>query len=127
MSAFMAARWKIEIEINEDKQGLATPKRSMKRFEAQQMLTQLEAPAINTLIWVRRWLQPHSPKIAQFGLKRLVRDMFRMNRLIVFYHYGQILQIILNQVDPLANDLCEDLVALLARAREHVAISLSEI
>jgi hypothetical protein len=113
------------IEIKEDKQGLATPKRNKKRFEAQQMLTQLEALAHNTLIWARRWLEPHCPKIARFGLKRLVRDVFRMNGLIMFDHDAQILQIILNQADPLANDLCDGLVSLLAR--EHVAISLGEI
>lgn len=115
----------VEIEIKEDKQGLATPKRNKKRFEAQQMLTQLEALAHNTLIWARRWLEPHCPKIARFGLKRLVRDVFQMNGLIVFDHYMQILQIILNQADPLANELCDGLVPLLAR--DHVAISLGEI
>jgi len=115
----------VETEIKEDKQGLATPKRNKKRFEAQQMLTQLEALAHNTLIWARRWLEPHCPKIAHFGLKRMVRDVFQMNGLIVFDHYAQILQIILNQADPLANELCDGLVSLLAR--EHVAISLGEI
>jgi hypothetical protein len=115
----------VEIEIKEDKQGLATPKRNKKRFEAQQMLTQLEALAHNTLIWARHWLEPHCPKIARFGLKRLVRDVFQMNGLIVFDHYTQILQIILNKADPLANELCDGLVSLLAQ--EHVAISLGEI
>lgn len=60
-----------------------------------------------------------------FPLKRLLRDVFRINGLIVFDHYAQILQIILNQADPLPFDLCEGLVSLLAR--EHVAISLGEI
>jgi hypothetical protein len=115
----------VEIEIKEDKQGLATPRRNKKRFAAQQMLTQLEALAHNTLIWARRWLEPHCPKIARFGLKRLVRDVLQMNGLIVFDHYAQILQIILNQADPLANELWDGLVPFLAP--EHVAVCLGEI
>jgi hypothetical protein len=115
----------VETQIKEDKQGLATLKRNKKRFEAQQVLTQLEALAHNTLIWARHWLEPHCPRLARFGLKRLVRDVFQINGLIVFDHYAQILQIILNQADPLANQLCDGLVSLLAR--EHVAISLGEI
>jgi hypothetical protein len=115
----------VETEIKEDKQGLATPKRNKKRFEAQQMLTQLEALAHNTLIWIRRWLEPRCPTIAHFGLKRLVRYVFHINGLIVFDHYAQIQQILLNPADPLADELCNGLVSSLAR--EHVAISLGEI
>ena len=57
----------VEIEIKEDKQGLGTTKRNKKRFEAQQVLIQLEALAHNVLIWARQWLAPHCPKIARSG------------------------------------------------------------
>ena len=43
----------MEIEIKEDKQGLGTTHRNKKRFAAQQMVTQLEALAHNTLVWAR--------------------------------------------------------------------------
>jgi hypothetical protein len=49
----------VETEIKEDKQGLNTLKRNKKRFPAQQMVTQLEALAHNTLAWARRWLRAH--------------------------------------------------------------------
>ena len=57
----------VEIEIKEDKQGLATTKRNKKRFAAQQILIQLEALAHNLLIWARQWLAPHCPKLAHLG------------------------------------------------------------
>jgi hypothetical protein len=49
----------VEIEIKEDKQGLASPKRNKRRFEAQQVRIQLEALAHNVLIWARQCLASH--------------------------------------------------------------------
>jgi len=115
----------VETEIKEDKQGLGTLKRNKKRFAAQQMVIQLEALAHNTLVWARRWLRAHCPRVAQFGMLRLVRDVCHMNGMIVFDHVARVHQIILNQADPLAQELCSGLTALLAH--EHVAITLGEI
>jgi len=114
----------VEIEIKQDKQGLATSKRNKRRFEAQQVLIQLEALAHNVLIWARQWLAPRCPKIARLGLKRLVRDVFRMDGLLIFDQTLDLLQIVLSQADPLAKELAAGLAPLLAH--EHVALSLGE-
>ena len=114
----------VEIEIKEDKQGLATSKRNKKRFEAQQILIQLEALAHNLLLWARHWLSPNCPKLAQLGLKRLVRDVFQMDGFLIFDQAINLLQIHLNRADPLANKLAAGLASLLAL--EQVALSLGE-
>jgi hypothetical protein len=115
----------VETEIKEDKQGLGTLKRNKKRFAAQQMVIQLEALAHNTLVWARRWLRAHCPRVAQFGMLRLVRDVCHMNGMIIFDHLDRVRHIILNQADPLAQELCAGLRALLAQ--EQVAVTLGEI
>lgn len=114
----------VETEIKEDKQGLGTLKRNKKRFTAQQMVVQLEALAHNTLVWARRWLRAYCPRVAQFGMLRLVRDVCHMNGMIIFDHLVRVRQIILNQADPLAQELCAGLLALLAQ--EQVAVTLGE-
>lgn len=114
----------VEIEIKEDKQGLSTGKRNKKRFEAQQVLIQLEALAHNVLIWSRQWLAPRCPKIARLGIKRLVRDVFQMDGFLFFDQSLDLLQIVLNQADPLAKELSSGLPPLLAQ--EHVAVILGE-
>lgn len=114
----------VEIEIKEDKQGLATSKRNKKRFEAQQMLVQLEALAHNTLVWARQWLTPDCPKIARLGIKRLVRDIFRMDGFLIFDQSFDLLFLTLNKADPFAKELSSGLASLLAQ--EHVAVSLGE-
>ena len=114
----------VEIEIKEDKQGLGTSKRNKRRFEAQQMLTQLEALAHNVLIWAQQWLAPHCPKIAHLGLKRLVRDVFQMDGFLIFDHATDLLNVMLNRADPFAKELSIGLASLLAQA--HVVITLGE-
>jgi hypothetical protein len=114
----------VEIEIKEDKQGLASTKRNKRRFEAQQVLIQLEALAHNLLLWARQWLAPHCPKIARLGIQRLVRDVFQMAGLLICDQALDLLQIVLNQTDPFAKELSTGLAVLLAQ--EHVAVSLGE-
>jgi hypothetical protein len=114
----------VEIEIKEDKQGLASTKRNKRRFEAQQVLIQLEALAHNVLLWARHWLAPYCPKIARLGIQRLVRDVFQMTGLLIWDQALDLLQIVLNQADPFAKELSTGLAVLLAQ--EHVVVSLGE-
>ncbi len=113
----------VETQIKGGKQGLGTSKRNKKRFEAQQMLLQLEMLAYNTLIWARGWLEPACPRIAAYGIKRLVRDVFTANGHIILDQANQVVHIILNSLDALARELCAGLVALL---KGHVVVSLGE-
>lgn len=114
----------VETEIKEDKQGLGTKHRNKKRFEAQQMVAQLEALAHNTLVWVRQWLTPYCPQLEQWGMLRLVRDLCHMNGVISLDHTGRILQIVLNQLEPLARELSVGLASILTR--EQIAVILGE-
>lgn len=114
----------VEIEIKEDKQGLGTKRRNKKRFEAQQMVAQLEALAHNTLVWARHWLTPHCPRLAHWGMLRLVRDVCHMNGMILLDHTGRILQIVLNQAEPLARELSVGLASILTL--EQIAVILGE-
>jgi hypothetical protein len=115
----------VETEIKEDKQGLGTSKRNKKRFPAQFMLTLLEALAHNLLVWARRWLAPRCPKIAQFGLHRLVRDAFRMNGIVIQNQESHIIKIVFNQADPFAKEMQSGFAALFPQ--QHLAIILGEI
>ena len=114
----------VETAIKADKQGLGTAKRNKKRFAAQQVLSALEVLAHNVLIWARRWLAPRCPQVAHLGLKRLIREVFHMDGVLVFDQSFELVQVILNQADPWAKKLRSSLAALLAQ--EHVAVSLGE-
>jgi hypothetical protein len=115
----------VETEIKEDKQGLGTSKRHKKRFPAQQVLLQLEALAHNVTVWAREWLAPQWPQVRQFGIPRLVRDVFRVHGKLILNRFGQVVHIVLNQADPLAAKLGPALTDLLAL--QHIAVTLGEI
>jgi hypothetical protein len=114
----------VETAIKGDKQGLHTSKRNKKRFEAQQIVSALEVLAHNVLLWARGWLAPRCPQVGQLGLKRLVRDVFRMDGILVFGQSFQLMHIILNRADPWAKRLRPSLAALLTQTQ--VAVSLGE-
>jgi hypothetical protein len=61
---------------------LGVTKRNKKSFEAQQILTQLNALAHNLLIWGRDWLAQRCQPVAKLGLLRLVRDVLCFNGLV---------------------------------------------
>jgi hypothetical protein len=114
----------VEIEIKEDKQGFNMAKRNKKRFAAQQMVCQLEALAHNLLVWARKWLAPLCPKIASFGMFRMVRDVLHITGTVWIDEHKNIRKIMLNPADPFAKHLQAGLAALLAL--EQVAVCLGE-
>lgn len=115
----------IEIEIKEDKQGFATTKRNKKRFAAQQMVCQLETLAHNLLVWARNWLAPFAPKIADFGMLRMVRDVLHIIGKIELSQDNRVSKITLNSADPFTKLVQPGLASLLAF--EQVAIYSGEI
>lgn len=87
-------------------------------------LIQLEALAHNVLTWARDWLSPHYPKIARLGVKRLARDVFQMDGLLIFGQSLDRLQVALNLADPSAKEVPSGLAPLLAR--HHVTVTVGE-
>jgi hypothetical protein len=114
----------VETAIKGDKQGLGVTKRNKKRFEAQQMVTQLNALAHNTIVWARQWLTPYVPRVREWGIMRMVRDVFHVSGQIVFDHRQSISQIMLNPADPLAKGLAPGLFALLGS--EFIVVNLGK-
>lgn len=114
----------VEAAIKGDKQGLGITKRNKKGFVAQQMVTQLNALAHNTIVWARQWLTPYVPTVKRWGILRMVRDVFHVSGRLVFDHWQSISSILLNPADPLAKGLAEGLGALLKSA--HIAVTLGE-
>jgi hypothetical protein len=115
----------VETTFKGDKQGLGLTKRTKKRFAAQQIATLLGTLAHNVIVWVRGWLVPQQPKLAHYGMLRMVRDVFHIQGRIGFDTQGHVVQIVLNQAAPLVRGIGSALQAVLASA--HIVVSLGEI
>jgi Transposase DDE domain group 1 len=114
----------VETAFKDDKQGLGRTSRNKKRFEAQQMVMMLKVLAHNVLVWARRWLASALPKLQQYGLLRLVRDVWHISGFVEQDRHGHLTRIVLNQLAPLAQGLGLALQQLLAPA--HVVINLGQ-
>jgi hypothetical protein len=73
------------------------------------------------LVWARRWLAPHEPRLRRYGLKRLVRDLFHISGFLLRDARGQLVGIVLNQHAPLVRGLARSLAVLLRPA--HIAVN----
>ena len=113
-----------ETAIKGDKQGLGLTKRNKKRFAAQQMLMLLGTLAHNVVIWARHWLAAHCPKLARYGILRLVRDLGQISGFLAFDATGRVVAVVLNRAAPLAGGVAAALAALLAP--HGIAASLGE-
>ncbi len=112
----------VETSFKGDKQGLGISKRSKKRFEAQQMVMLLGSLAHNMVVWSRAFLATSPSNLQQYGMLRMVRDVFHVSGFLVMDARDQVVQIVLNQAAPLASPLVDPLHSLLAPA--HIAIQL---
>jgi hypothetical protein len=110
----------VETSFKQDKQGLGLTKRNKKKFEAQAMLTQLNALAHNVLIWLRDALAETAPQFADYGLKRMVRDLLSLSGLVHYDVPGHISRIIFNQLDPFATPLATAWATLLTQLQVDV-------
>jgi len=94
-----------ETSFRDDKQGLGLTKRNKKRFCAQQMLVQLGALAHNVLVWAKGWLVPAAPRLAKYGVQRLVRDVMGILGRVELDGEGQVQRIVLTEASPLARQV----------------------
>jgi hypothetical protein len=89
------------------------------------VVCQLGTLAHNLLVWARNWLLPACPKIASFGMLRMVRDILHITAIVLLDEHNSIRKIVLNSADPFAKLIQPGLASLLAR--EQVAICSGEI
>jgi hypothetical protein len=116
----------IEIEIKEDKQGFGMTKRRKKRATAQAMVVLLNQLAHNVLVWARRWLSELAPRLSQYGVLRLVRDLLHVSGMVeVNEKRDSVKCIVLNRAAPLVRGLLAALRQLLAP--QKVVLILREI
>jgi hypothetical protein len=119
----------IETSFGEDKNGLGITKRNKKRFEAQRLLMLLGTLAHNLLMWSRRWLCRHAPpqlagRLRQYGIKRMLRDLYHISGTLSFDRKGRLHVIALQSTSSLAKLMLVPLHKLLTLS--HIAVILDK-
>jgi hypothetical protein len=86
------------------------------------MIVQLNTLAHNLLIWFRMWMAQHWQAITRLGLLRLIRDLLRINAFVHFDERRVMVQLVINQRDPFAHQLCHALRPMLARSQIDIIL-----
>jgi Transposase DDE domain group 1 len=115
----------IEVEIREDKQGVGINRRRKKRAAAQAMLTLLGTLAHNVLVWARAWLAEVEPRLKQYGIVRLLRDVLCVSGFVETDRSGLAVGVVLNRGSTLARLLAGSLRELLGE--QAVTVSLGDL
>lgn len=92
-----------ETSFKGDKQGLGMRRRAKRHWEGQQMLTLLGMLAHNLVVWSRRWLATVEARIRQYGIERMVRDIYRVHGRVVLNGWGQVIKIVISAGIPLTH------------------------
>lgn len=103
-----------ETSFQGDKRGLGMTKRNKKSFSAQEMVLQLGALAHNVLVWAKGWMMPAAPRLAAYGIVRLVRDVMGIVGRVERDPDGRVTRIRLNEADRLAHHLLRGFQQLVA-------------
>ena len=76
-------------------------------------------------MWARNWLTESAPKLARFGILRLVRDLLSVSGKVELDKKNRVKRIVLNRAAPLASGFFNALRGLLLP--QHVKVILDKI
>jgi hypothetical protein len=107
------------------KQGLGLTRRNKRSFAAQEMLVLLAQLAYNLIAWTRNLLAATSHALRQFGILRMVRDVFHISGHLQLDAQGRVLDISLNRKHPSAWPVVQALSSHLAR--DDLSLILGQI
>jgi hypothetical protein len=88
------------------------------------MLMLLTTLAHNVVMWAKRWLVAESPRLARYGIRRMMRDVLQLSGFIEREGTSAIKRIVLNGTSALTRQ-CVKSVRIMLKA-EHVRVSLGE-
>jgi hypothetical protein len=107
-----------------DKQGLKLIKRRKASLYAQEMLILLAQLVHNLVVWARDWFSQEAPRLAEFGIKVWVRDLFRMPGRIKF-KAGRIVKVHLGRGHQYARRFFEAFCHFFAKS--EISLFLDEV
>jgi hypothetical protein len=111
----------MEADLKSDKHGLALAVIRKQRLPAQKMVVLLIQLAHNVLIWARQWLAKSVPRLCQYGIVRLIQEVWAIPGRIKLTDKG-VQRVRLRRLHPRARDVCCGFRPLLAHSHIEVVL-----
>ena len=109
----------MEADLKSDKHGLGLAMIRKQRLPAQMIVVLLVQLAHNILIWVRSWLSKYAPRLHQYGIVRLIQQVWAIPGRIKLTDKG-VQRVRLRRAHPRARDVCSGFTPLLAKSHIEV-------
>ena len=111
----------MEADLKGDKQGLALAVIRKQRLPAQKFVVLLIQLAHNVLLWARQWLAKNAPLLLQYGIVRLIQQVWAIPGRIKLTDQG-VQRVRLRRAHPRARDVCCGFGSLLANSPIEVVL-----
>lgn len=106
----------IEADLKSDKRGLGLAVLRKHKLAAQKLVVLLVELAHNVLVWSRRWLVEAAPRLAEFGIVRLVQEVWAVPGRVKLIG-NRLARILFRRAHPRAPDVRRGLLGLLAEGQ----------
>jgi hypothetical protein len=111
----------MEADLKSDKHGLALAVIRKQRLPAQKLVVLLIQLAHNVLLWARQWLAKNAPRLCQYGIVRLIQEVWAIPGRIKLTDKG-VQRVRLRRLHPRARDVCCGFRPLLANSPLEVVL-----
>jgi hypothetical protein len=107
----------MEADLKNDKRGLGLGVVRKHKLPAQQMVVLLGQLAHNVLVWSRRWLARGAPRLASFGIVRLVQEVWAIPGRVKLLDDGSLSRVRLKPEHPRAREVLAGLTPLFPQSQ----------
>src|SRR5512142_2433586 len=111
----------MEADLKSDKHGLGLAIIRKHLLPAQKLVVLLVELAHNILLWARQWLAEHAPRLQQYGIVRLIQQVWAIPGRIKLTDKGM-QRVRLRGAHPRARDVCSGFRPLLATSHLEVVL-----
>lgn len=104
----------MEADLKSDKHGLGLAMIRKHLLPAQKMVVLLLELAHNILIWARAWLSEHAPHLHDYGVVRLIGQVWAIPGRVKLTEQAGVVRVRLRREHPRAREVCQGFLPLLA-------------
>src|SRR5512142_2880265 len=107
-----AGRAGMEADLKSDKHGLGLAVIRKRLLPAQKLVVLLVQLAHNILMWARSWLSQHIPRLRDYGIVRLIQQVWAIPGRVKLTELEGVVRVRLRREHPRARDVCQGFLPL---------------
>jgi len=113
----------MEADLKSDKHGLGLAVIRKRLLPAQKLVVLLVQLAHNILMWARQWLSQHVPGLRQYGIVRLIQQIWAIPGRVKLTEQEGVVRVRLRREHPRARDVCQGFLPLLPQRQTLVVLA----